>query len=70
MNEKKNERIITMDNDKIKKIIKIIGYYIQYPQEHCYLVKVPTIWARILYGSAFEAGLLSSKYPFQLCSTV
>ena len=28
------------------------------------------ILARILYGSAFEAGLLSSKYPFQSCSTV
>ena len=28
------------------------------------------MWWIILYGSALEAGLLSSKYPFQSCSTV
>ena len=35
-----------------------------------YFVSVPTMCEIILYGSALEAGLLSSKYPFQSFSTV
>ena len=34
------------------------------------VLTVLTILAAILYGSAFDAGLLSSNQPFQPCSTV